>query len=314
MTVDTNQAPTRFSPASHRGVRYPGPAECAGSTTLEAMTPEPTIRSASNPLVKRVRQLAERRHRRREGAFVVHGIQPVWQAVEAGAPIDTLLVAPQLLRSPAAGELVARQRARGVRVAWLSGDLFTRLSERDGPSGLAAIVRSQPPAVDELPVGPDRVFVALHEIGSPGNLGTIVRTVDASGAGGVILVGHTADPYDPVAVKATMGALFHVPVARVPTLDALFGWARGRGVAVVTTSARGGDSYWDAKLDAPLAFLLGSEGQGLPAEVLDRGDLRVRIPIVGRAESLNLAMAAGLLLYEARRRTATGAPARRPIT
>lgn len=271
------------------------------------MTPEQTIRSAANPLVKRVRQLAERRHRRREGAFVVHGIQPVWQAVEAGAEIDTLLVAPDLLRSPAAGELVARQQAQGVRVAWLDADLFTRLSDRDGPSGLAAIVRAHPIAVDDLAVGPGGVFVALHEIGNPGNLGTIIRTADAAGSAGVILVGHTTDPYDPVAVKATMGALFHVPVTHVPTVDALLGWARARGVTVVTTSARGGDSYWEAQLAAPLVFLLGSEGRGLPADALERGDVRVRIPIAGSAESLNLAMAAGLLLYEAHRRTITAA-------
>lgn len=270
------------------------------------MTPDETISSAANPLVKRMRMLAERRHRRREGAFVVHGIQPVWQAVEAGAEIDTLVVAPELLRSPAANEMLARQRSRGVRVAWLTADLFRRLSDRDGPSGMAAIVRARPAALDDLAVGAGSVYVALHEIGNPGNLGTIIRTADAAGSAGVILVGHTTDPYDPVAVKATMGALFHVPVTHVPGVDQLFGWARARGVTVATTSARAGSSYWQAELPAPLLFLLGSEGQGLPAGVLERGDVRVRIPIVGGAESLNLAMAAGLLLYEAGRRAATG--------
>jgi TrmH family RNA methyltransferase len=277
------------------------------------MTADEIISSAANPLAKRIRQLADRRQRRREGAFVVHGIQPVWQAVEAGAEIDTLVVAPQLLRSPAAISLVAQQRAQGARVARMSADLFARLSDRDSPAGIAAIVRARPSALGELAVGRGSVFVALHEIGNPGNLGTIIRTADAAGGAGVILVGHTTDPYDPAAVKASMGALFHVPVARVPTVDELLGWARAGAVTVATTSARAGDSFWEADLAPPLVFLLGSEGRGLPDGVLDRGELRLRIPIVGSAESLNLAMAAGLLLYEAHRRAFTGR-ARRPMT
>jgi len=200
------------------------------------------ITSSANPVVKRVRLLADRRHRRREGAFVVQGIQPVWQAVEAGAAIETLIVAPGLLgRSPAArraAEMVAGQEAAGVRVARLSDELFGRLSGRDGPPGLAAIVRGRVLPLSELPSGPRSVFVALHEIGNPGNLGTIIRTANAAGAGGVVLIGQATDPFDPVAVKASMGALFGLPVAQAREAGEFFAWAAGRGVTVITTSAR----------------------------------------------------------------------------
>ena len=193
------------------------------------------ITSSANPVVKRMRLLAERRHRRREGAFVVQGIQPVWQAVEAGADIEALIAAPGLLgRSSAArgiAQMVAAQEAAGVRVARLSDELFGRLSDREGPPGLAAIVRGRVMMPGELPAGPRAVFVALHEVGNPGNLGTIIRTANAAGAGGVVLVGQTTDPFDPVAVKASMGALFSVPVAQARDAGEFFAWAAGRGVS-----------------------------------------------------------------------------------
>jgi TrmH family RNA methyltransferase len=259
------------------------------------------ITSAANPLIKRVRLLGERKHRLREGAFVVAGVQPVWQAVEAGADIEVLITAPDLLREPVAG-MVADQEARGVRVAKLSESLFARIADREGPTGLAAIVSGRTPALDELAVRRDAVFVALHEIANPGNLGTIIRTADASGAAGVILIGHAADPFDPAAVKASMGALFSVPVAAEPSADAFLQWCRQKGVAVAVTSAAGSGSLWDADIPRPVAMLMGSEGPGLPEGLLAAGDTRLRIPMTGTAESLNLAVATGILLYETWRR------------
>ncbi len=256
------------------------------------------ITSAANPLIKRVRLLAGRKHRRREGAFVVQGVQPVWQAVEAGADIETLIVAPSLLTSPAA-DMVEAQRQHGTAVARVSGPLFRRVAGRDGPTGLAAIVRATPATLAGLAVPPQAVFVTLHEVGNPGNLGTIIRTASAAGAAGVILVGQAADPYDPAAVKASMGAVFSVPVAHAATADEFFAWAAGRGVSVTVTSARGATPLWDWRPPVPGAILLGSEGAGLPADLLARGRAHVRIPMTGTAESLNLAVAAGVLLYEA---------------
>jgi len=262
------------------------------------------ITSAANPLVKRVRQLADRKYRRRAGAFVVQGIQPVWQAVEAGADVEVLIVAPELLRHAGAISMVAAQEAAGVRVARLSGELFGRITDREGPSGLAAIVATPSlRSLGELGVTPDSLFVALHSAGNPGNLGTIIRTASAVGAAGVILIGPSADPYDPAAVKASMGALFTVPVVAVASDAELLDWARASAARIVATSGRAILSCWDADLSLPLAVLLGSEGAGLPDDLLDAADVRVAIPMTGTAESLNLAVAAGVLLYEVRRRT-----------
>jgi RNA methyltransferase, TrmH family len=261
------------------------------------------ISSAANPLVKRVRALADRKHRRGESAFVVHGIQPVWQAVEAGADIEVLLLAPDLLHHGGALDMVDAQEAGGVRVARLTGELFGRISDRDGPSGLAAIVRATPARVGDLAVPAGGLFAALHEPGNPGNVGTIIRTASAAGVSAVILIGPSADPYDPVAVKASMGALFSVQVAMAESGAEFLAWAASAGVTVAATSGLAALSCWDAAWSLPLALLFGSEGTGLPPGLLAGAGLQVSIPMTGTAESLNLAVAAGVLLYEVRRRT-----------
>jgi TrmH family RNA methyltransferase len=261
------------------------------------------ITSAANPLVKRMRLLADRRARRREEAFVVEGVQPVWRAVEAGWQIETLIVATDLL-GDAAAAMVADQQARGVRVARLSTELFGRVSGREGPSGLAAIVRCREHSAADLAVTAGAVFVALHEIGNPGNLGTVIRTADATGSAGVILIGDTADPFAPTAVKASMGSLFGVKVARLPDAAAFLDWARAHAVTVIATSGNAPADHWSVRYRPPLTILLGSEGRGLPEDLLAGADECVRIPMTGTPESLNLAVAAGVMLYEVRRRLA----------
>jgi TrmH family RNA methyltransferase len=268
------------------------------------------ITSAANPLVKRIRLLSDRRYRRQQGAFLVEGTQSVGRAFEAGWDIETLIVAPDLLSDTAAA-VVAAQQARGVRVAQLSAELFGRLSDREGPAGLAAIVRSRLTLAEDLPVRPDAVYVALYEIGNPGNLGTVIRTADAAGAAGVILIGDTADPFAPSAVKASMGSLFAVPVAHLADAGAFFGWARAAAVRVLATSGYADSDHWTTRYRPPLAILLGAEGPGLPPEALAQADERIRIPMTGTPESLNLAVAAGIMLYEVRRQL-TGAGAAAP--
>lgn len=264
------------------------------------------ISSAANPLVKRVRLLADRRHRRREGAFVVEGLQPVWCAVEAGWRIESLIIAPDLLTGAPAQRMVEHQERSGVPVARLSADLFTRLVDRDGPGGLAAIVRTRTAALSALTADPGALFVALHRIANPGNLGTIIRTVDAVGAAGVILIGDTVDPFSPPAVKASMGSLFAVEVAHTPDPGEFFSWAAQRGVTVLAASGGADEEYWDAAYRPPLAFLLGSEREGLPPDLLAAASRRLRIPMVGTVDSLNIGVAASIMLYEARRHTRSG--------
>lgn len=263
------------------------------------------ITSAGNPLVKRIRRLQQRRHRRAESATVVHGIQPVRQAHEAGIGIDTLVVAPELLRAESAQRFVDELERTGVPVARLSADLFTRLSDRDGPTGLAAVITTHETSAAALPEsdGP-ATWLAVEELGNPGNLGTVLRTCDATGAAGLLLVGATADLWDPATIKASMGAVFSVPTARLADTAELRQWAAQRSATVVTTAARAPRSLWQTEFPERVVVLLGSEQQGLDDATLAAGDLAVSIPMTGTAESLNLAQAATVLLYEVWRQRA----------
>jgi TrmH family RNA methyltransferase len=261
------------------------------------------ISSPANPLLKRFRLLSgqNRKFRREQNAFVVEGLQPVWRAVTSGWPIEALIADADLRAGSPAVAMLKDQEAAGVRVAHVSHDLFVRLAAREGSPGLAAIVSARQTALHDLTVTGNSVFVVLHEIGNPGNLGTIIRTLDAAGGAGVILIGDSTDPYAPTAVKASMGSLFAVQLAHTPTAGHFFDWAKAKGVATVATSGTAEQDHWDATYRQPLAVLLGSEGEGLPAKILDQAGQRVRIPMTGTAESLNVAAAAAIILYEIKR-------------
>ena len=259
------------------------------------------LTSPSNPHLKRARRLRQRKHREREGAFVVEGIHPVWRAAETGADVQVVLMAPAVLTSEAARQLVAGLSPRGTRVLEVDAESFASVSERDNPSGLAAVVRSKQTTLDDLEVSAQSVFVALVDVANPGNLGTIVRTADAAAAAGVLLMGESTDAFHPAAVKASMGALFSVPLCHT-TFDDLSAWRQAQGASLVTTSARADGDLWEADIPLPCIVLFGSEARGLPRDVLEQGDVALRIPMWGSTTSLNLAVAAGVVIYEIKRR------------
>lgn len=260
------------------------------------------ITSLHNPIVKRARRLRLRKYRTLDGAFLVEGIRPVWQALEQQAPVEALLWAPELLTSPGARERVERHRSAGGRVSALGAEAFGSLAERDHPSGIAAILRCDTKSLGDLEAAPGAFFVALETPGSPGNVGAIVRTLDATGGRALVIAGDAADPFHPRAVKASMGSLFALDVCRAAGVEEIADWCHAEGVTLVTTSAQASTELWDADLVPPLMLLLGSEREGLSPAQLERGDVAVRIPMQGSVSSLNLAVAAGVLLYELKRR------------
>lgn len=259
------------------------------------------ISSSANPLIKRIRALADKRTRRREGVFLVEGHQPVWRAVQSGWEIETLIVAPELVRNPAAIKMIDDLDAQRVRIAYLTSDLFERISDRDGPTGMMAIVQQRRQALHAVTITPDQTWVVLHRIHNPGNLGTIIRTADAAGIAGIVLSGDCVDLYDPVAVKASMGSIFAVPIIIEREFELVRAWASEHEIRIIGTSGYAESSHWDFDWAPPLAILLGNEGDGLPEELLNDCDATVRIPMTGTAESLNLGVAAAILMYESRR-------------
>jgi TrmH family RNA methyltransferase len=262
------------------------------------------ISSRTNPTVKHIRSLRERKERDREGRAFVEGIRLVVEAAQLGAEIETLVVAPELLKSEVARQVVEQQRLKGTPVLEVSPDVFGALSQKEGPQGIGAVVRERVQTLDDLQsTGP--YWVALDEPQDPGNIGTILRTADATGCAGMILLGHSADPYDPSALRASMGAVFCVPLVKTGFAE-LVAWKRARGVMMVGTSDRGAVGYHQAAYQFPLVLLMGSEREGLSAEQMQACDLMARIPMAGRSDSLNLAVATGVMLYELYARQHTG--------
>ncbi len=270
---------------------------------MESKSREPADRvtSHANDLARRARSLAQRSARDEQGVFLVEGIRAVWQALDHGADVEVVLTAPELLTSDVARAAVERVESAGIRVVPCSARVFERFTDRERPSGLAAIVRAVPTSLESLEVARDSLFVGLYEVGNPGNLGTILRTLDAVGGGGLLTIGDSTDPYHPTAVKASMGTIFTIPLVRLADPNQALNWARSQGVTVIGTSERADHAHWDGPPSLPCMILLGSEGRGLPAELLDACDVQVRIPMEGTAGSLNLAVAAGIMLYETRR-------------
>ena len=260
------------------------------------------ITSFTNPLIKRIKQLRQKKQRQAEGVFFAEGLRVVLSALEHEAPVETLVVAPELLKSETAWQAVEAQAQQGVTVVQVAAAIFQSLSERDNPTGLGALLHIPQTRLDQLTVHPDAIFVLLDRVSDPGNLGTVLRSIDAAGAAGLILTGESTDPYHPTAVKASMGTLFSVPLVQLPDLPPVWEWAQAQDVYTIATTAKTSQVYWDAVYRFPALLLMGNEQMGLAREVLDAAATQVTIPMHGTASSLNLGVATSLLLYELRRR------------
>jgi TrmH family RNA methyltransferase len=263
--------------------------------------PETVISSRSNTLVKQVRALAQRKARDETATFLTEGILPVWRAVENGARIVTLVVAPDLLRSHRAREMVAEQSERGLPVAAFSADLFRTLVERNHPSGLAAVVAARPVRLPDLDVQHHSIFSIFYTPSNPGNLGACLRTIEATAGAGAIVAGGGTDIYHPTAVKASMGALFSLPVVAQAEWPVVRTWCAEHGITLVATTSHATQDLWQAPLPRPLAVVFGNEGAGLPDEVIRDCQSATVIPMA-HGGSLNMAVATAVVLFELRRR------------
>ncbi len=256
-----------------------------------------TITSRANPSIKEIRSLRERKHREATGRFLAEGIRIVAEAVQAGAAVEQLVVAPDLLTSQFGRDLVTGHRGAGHSVLEVSADVFRSISAKDNPQGLAAVVRQRWLKLEEILPEQAPWWVGLAGVQDPGNLGTVLRTGDAVGCAGLILLGATTDPYDPEAVRASMGALFSQRLVRASVAE-LATWKAAHGYFCAGTSDAAAAAYRAVRYPERLLVLMGSEQHGLSQEELALCDVVVRIPMVGRSDSLNLAVATGVILYE----------------
>ncbi|HRN68278.1 MAG TPA: RNA methyltransferase [Promineifilum sp.] len=260
------------------------------------MTAPPLISSTTNARIKQVRALGRRKEREAAGLCVVEGIFHVGEALASGAA-EYLIYAPDILASPFGRELVARAESSAIPTYAVTTEVMESVAGKDNPQGLLAVARQRLARLEDLSAATHPWMIALIAPQDPGNVGTILRTIDAVGASGLMLVDGGVDPYHPSAIRAGMGAIFRIPVATA-TWSQLIHWVRREGYHLAGTSAHGRDNYRDTGLyTPPVVLLLGSEREGLTAEQTAACDVLMRLPMHGRASSLNLAVAAGVFLY-----------------
>jgi len=246
----------------------------------------------SNPLVKQARALHQKKARLESGCFLVEGIHHVGEAVEAGWEVDSVLYAPDLLTSSFARELVARLGAKPQPV---SAQVMESLADKDNPQGILAIVRQKQIEMDSL--GSIKAAAALVSPQDPGNVGTILRTLDAVGADALFLLDGGVELYHPTVVRSSMGTIFWKPVVQTP-FDEFVKWSRKGNYQLIGTSAHGDVDYQTLVPELPWILVLGNEQKGLATEQTNACDVTVTLPMKGRVSSLNLAVAAGVLLYQ----------------
>lgn len=266
-------------------------------------TVDPVCFTARTPRVVRARRLHRRRERDATGRFLAEGPQAVREALAVPGVVRELFGTPAGLERHA--DLVEAAAAAGVRVSRLTDEALATLAETVTPQGVIAVCEQRDVPLEQVLRDPPRLIVVLVEVRDPGNAGTVLRTADAAGAGAVVFGGEAVDPYNGKCVRASAGSLFHVDVVRAPDVAAAVTALRAAGLAVFAATGHGEtdlDDLVDAGgLSRPTAWLFGSEAHGLPAELAAAADARVRVPLHGRAESLNLAAAAAVCLYASAR-------------
>jgi TrmH family RNA methyltransferase len=256
-----------------------------------------TVTSLTNPTVKAVRALHMRKEREETGLFLAEGLKIVIEALDAGRAPKILMYGPDAAH-PLLDRAIQATNEGGGEVIEVTRDILEKVSRRDNPQAVVAVFEQVFAPLTDLKPGAASVWVALQAVRDPGNLGTIVRTADAAGCGGVLLVGDCCDPYSVEAVRATMGSIFAVPLYKA-TIPEFLAWRQTWPGSVVGTLLTATHDHRTADYRRPTLILMGNEQQGLPPDVAAACDVNVKIPMRGRADSLNLSVATGIMIYAA---------------
>ena len=255
------------------------------------------ITAFSNPLVKRVRNLREKRHRREEGLFLAEGLRILAEAEETGVLPEYLFFAADSANHAIVRRLTRAVEAKGGEAIETSRDILHKLSGKDNPQVVLGVYRQFDTSLARIDRNASGIWLVAQAMRDPGNLGTMLRTGDAVGAGGLILIDDTVDPFSVEAVRASMGALFTQRIAQA-RWEEFLPWLRGGKGQLVGLSLEASEDYRRPDYEAPTFLMVGNEAQGLPAAYAAACDLRVKIPMLGKADSLNAAISCAVMAYQ----------------
>lgn len=256
------------------------------------------VTSTANPRIKEIRSLQNRKGREATGLAFIEGLRIAIEAFKLGMDFKWLVYSDTLLTSQAGRKLVEQFSQKNLdKILSVSEHVFRYLSAKDGPQGLAAVIQQKWFKLDEIVPEAVDTIIALDEIADPGNMGTILRTADSAGVTTVLLLDNCTDPYDPTSIRASMGALFNIRLVKC-SLDDLIQWKTQLKIHMVGAAGGATTDYHSAVYPKQMILLMGSERQGLSERHMQVCDQLVSIPMKGRSDSLNLAMATGIILYE----------------
>src|SRR3954469_18859684 len=257
------------------------------------------VTAFSNSTVKRLRSLRDKKGRRAEGLFLAEGLRILTDARDSGRLPEIVAFSTEGAKHPLAAEIIAATEAAGGEAIETTPDILTKMSGKDNPQMLLGAYKVPDASLERIDRTKAPLWIVAQALRDPGNIGTILRTGDAAGAGGLILIDDSADPFSVEAVRASMGAIFtqEVAVARWPEFLA---WLHSGEGQLVGSSLKAKNDYLDAEYRKPCFLLIGNEQQGLPADYEAQCDLLVKIPMAGRADSLNAAMATAVMAFAIR--------------
>ena len=257
----------------------------------------PFVSNARDPRFLALRSLKTPQQRSQTGRYVIEGIRHLARALEHNAPIESVFFDPSVLSNPFGQKLLRRLRKQGIPGIRISHQLYRDVTLAAEPQGVGAVLRQKWFSADQVRAERNSLWLAVESIESPGNLGTMLRSAEAAGVSGSIILDPDCDPHDPCAVRATMGSLFSQRLIRCSPHE-FTSWAKSNGVTVVASSPNGLMDYKALRYRFPSVLVIGNEKHGVSEQLLDTADFVVRIPMRGRCDSINAAVAAGVLLFE----------------
>ncbi len=256
------------------------------------------ITSESNPIVKHVKGLQNKKNRIKYNQFVIEGLRFLQEALQHQVSIEYILYSDGLKKIKGGDELFSEIEGK-YNLYHLSDSLMEKLSETETPQGLMAVVNIPQIPLNQLTVDGNIFLVILDRVQDPGNMGTIIRTAEGAGVNAVLLTKGSVDPYNSKTLRATMGAVFHFPVIQLDNNEELIDFLKQHQIQLIATHLDTTNTYDQINYKGNIALLIGNEANGIQDEFLNHADKTVKIPIVGKIESLNASVAAGILIYKA---------------
>ncbi len=267
---------------------------------MRETSPHHPISSKDNSIVHYLRSLADPKHRKKEQVFLIEGVKVVEEALREELGITMLVVTPSITQHHGKGVLKLAE-SKSVEIVWISERLMDFLSESKTPQPAMAVVRMRIETGESLVVRQPGLIILAHQLQDPGNLGSIIRTAEAVGNAGVAVTPHTVDPFNAKTVRASMGSILRCPVAHVGDPVTFIENCRQKGYQAAALSVAGTKTHFDLDLTKPTVVIVGREGTGLPADITEAADHAIRIPMMQTIDSLNAAVSAAIVLYEAMR-------------